>query len=206
MGMFDSFHIEIENHPLALQSKRFACLMKNYHRGDFVDGAMPGVGVFFDEILLDEQGKEVFGEKHAATHHKTVFIVLVEGIFVEYQAHDGDLDNASILTITQQLKERWSDSARALAFMSGALRQRQQRLAVLNNQISRVKSIIATARRLRAGETLDGRFDLIWEENIKLAAGEEPLEVIAWALEDPGERGLPISEGTLSDPLAELRL
>ena len=42
-----------------------------------------------------------------------MFIVLVEGIFVEYKAHDAKLDNAAILTITQQLKERWSDSARA---------------------------------------------------------------------------------------------
>jgi len=206
MSMFDSFYAEVDGHQVVLQSKRFSCGLGHYHRGDFVDGAMPGVQVFFVPIGLDEHGKRFYGEGPAGSRQKTVFIVLVEGIFVEDQAHDGDLDNAAILTITQQLKERWSDSARSLTFMSEALRQRQQRLALLEGRVAQVKSIIATARRLREGETLDRRFDLIWEENQKLNAGEDPLEVIAWALEEQGGRGWPISEYTLADPLAELRL
>jgi hypothetical protein len=135
-----------------------------------------------------------------------VFIVLVEGVFVEDQVHSGELGTETILAIQQQLKERWSDSARVLAFMGDSLRQRQQRVAFLERQLARVESIIATARRLRAGEILDKRFDLIWGENQKLAAGEDPLEVIAWALAQSDANGWPCSEGALADPLAEFRL
>ena len=59
---------------------------------------------------------------------------------------------------------------------------------------------------MRAGETLDDRFDLMWEENKKLAAGEDPLDVIAWALEQEDGRGWFCSEGALADPLEEFRL
>ena len=46
----------------------------------------------------------------------------------------------------------------------------------------------------------------MWEENKKLAAGEDPLEVIAWALEHKDGRGWTCSEGALADPLEEFRL
>jgi hypothetical protein len=206
MGMFDSFFVDVDGHPVELQSKRFACGLGHYHRGDFVDGALPGVRVFFDELMLDENSTPVYGDKSAEAIQKTAFIVLVEGIFVDDQVHDGALDSTAILAIVQQLKERWSDSARALAFMSEALRQRQYHLRSLRGTLINVSLIIATARRLRAGETLDERFELIWEENKKLAAGEDPLEVIAWALDQQRTRGFSISEGSQTDPLAEFRL
>ena len=59
---------------------------------------------------------------------------------------------------------------------------------------------------MRAGETLDHRFDLMREENKRLAAGEDPLEVIAWALEQKDGRGWACTEGALADPLEEFRL
>ena len=206
MGMFDSFYVEIDGREVELQSKRFECGLDHYRHGDWVAGALPGVRIFFDLLFLDENGKLVYGEQRDGAGKKTVFIVLVEGVFVEDQVHSGELGTEAILAIQQQLRERWSDSARVLAFMGDSLRQRQQRVAFLERQLARVESIIATARRLRAGETLDKRFDLIRGENQKLAAGEDPLEVIAWALAQTEARGWPCSEGALADPLAEFRL
>ena len=63
MGMFDSFYVEVDSQPMELQSKRFSCVLGDYQRGDFVDGAMPGVHVFFVPISLDEHGKRIYGEK-----------------------------------------------------------------------------------------------------------------------------------------------
>lgn len=206
MGMFDSFLVEIDGREQELQSKRFDCVLGHYRRGDWVAGSLPGIRVFFEHLYLDENGKQVYGDDQEHADNKTVFIALAEGVFVEYQSHEGELDAQAILPILRQLQERWSDSARALAFMADALRRRQQRITALERRLGRVKSIIATARRLRAGETLDKRFDLLWEQNRKLAAGEDPLEVIDWALNDLDPDGWPSDDGTLADPLNEYRL
>ncbi len=206
MGMFDSFLVEIDGREQELQSKRFDCVLGHYRLGDWVAGSLPGVRVFFEHLYLDENGRQVYGDDRQRADKKTVLIALAEGVFVEHQSHDGELDAEAILPTLRQLQERWSDSARTLAFMGDALRRRQQRMAALERRLHRVKSVIATARRMRAGEALDKRYDLLWEENKKLAAGEDPLEVIDWALNDPDPGGWPLDEGTLADPLQEYRL
>jgi hypothetical protein len=206
MGMFDSFFVEVDGRELELQSKRFESVLGQYRSGDFVAGCLPGVRVFFESLFLDQNGNPMYGADRETGLKKTVFIILVEGVFVDHQVHDGELSTDGILATLRQLQARWNDSARVLAFMSDALRQRQHRIAELERRLGRAKSIIATARRLRAGETLDNRFDLIWEENKKLAAGDDPLEVMAWALEQKDARGWTFSEGALADPLEEFRL
>ena len=206
MGMFDSFYVEVDGREFELQSKRFECGLGHYRSGDFVAGCLPGVRVFFETLFLDGNGKPMYGAEREAGLQKTVFIALVEGVFVDFQVHEGELSTDEILASLRQLQARWSDSARVQAFMSDALRHRQQRIAKLERRLGRVESIIATARRLQAGETLDHRFDLIWEENKRLAAGEDPLEVIAWALEQKDAGGWPYPEGALADPLEEFRL
>jgi len=206
MGLFDSFYVEVDGREVELQSKRFERGLGHYRPGDFVAGCLPGVRVFFETLFLDGNGKPIYGAKREAGLQKTVFIALVEGVFVEHQVHADDLSTEAVLAILGQLRERWSDSARALAFMGDTLRRRQSRIAALERRLGRVESIIATARRLRAGETLDHRFDLIWEENKKLAAGEDPLEVVAWTLEQGDAGGWPPIDDTLADPLEEFRL
>ena len=206
MGMFDSFYVEVDGRELELQSKRFECGLSVYRLGDFVAGCLPGVRVFFETLFLDGNRKPMYGAERETGLQKTVLIALAEGVFVDHQVLEGELGTDEILAALRQLQTRWSDSARVRAFMSDALRQRQQRIAVLEQRLGRVQSIIATTRRLRAGETLDHRFDLIWEENKKLAAGEDPLEVVAWALEQKDGRGWFCSEGALADPLEEFRL
>ena len=100
-------------------------------------------------------------------------------------------------------RARWSGLQ---GFLVETLRTRQQRIASLEQQLGRVQSIIASARRLKGGESLDGIFGLLHEEDRRLAAGEEPLDVIAWALSDEGARGWFGGNGTDPDPLEEYRL
>lgn len=206
MGMFDSLYIELEGREQELQTKRFDCILNNYRVGDWIAGSLPGVRVYFDSLRLDNTGKRVYRDDAECARKATVFVVLVQGVFVEYQAHEGELPAEAIDPILRGLRERWSDSARLQGFLVETLRARQERIASLERQLGRVRSIIDSARRLRAGETLDGIFGLLHEEDRKLAAGEEPLEVIAWALSDERGSGRLWGNGTDPDPLDEYRL
>ena len=206
MGLFDSFYVEVDGREVEVQSKRFECGLGHYRPGDFVAGCLPGVRIFFESLSLNDKGQPIYGAERQNGRPRTVFIALAEGVFVEHQVHAGELSTEEILSTLRQLQARWSDSARVLAFMGDTLRRRQSRIAALERRLGRVESIIATARRLRAGETLNNRFELIREENQKLAAGEDPLEVVAWSLEQGDAEDWPSSGGMLADPLSEFRL
>lgn len=204
MGMFDSLHIELDGREQELQSKRFDCGLNNYRLGDWIAGSLPGVRVYFDRLWLDGAGKQVYQEADCV-RKTTVFVVLAQGVFVDYQSHEGEPAAGAIEPVLRELRERWSDSARLQGFLVETLRTRQQRIASLEHRLGRVQSIIASARRLKAGESLDGIFGLLHEEDRKLAAGEYPLDVIAWALSDEAPSGF-WGNGTNLDPLEEYRL
>ena len=205
MGMFDSLYIELDGREQEIQTKRFDCILNNYRLGDWIDGSLPGVRVYFDRLWLDGTGKQVYQEADGL-RKTTVFVVLVQGVFVDYQIHEGEMAAEAIEPALRELRERWNDSARLQGFLVETLRTRQQRIASLEQRLGRVQSIIASARRLKGGESLDGLFGLLHEEDRKLAAGEEPLDVIAWALSDEApSRGF-FGNGTDPDPLEEYRL
>jgi len=206
MGMFDSLYIELDGRELELQTKLFDKSLSVYRVGDWVAGASSGIRVYFDHLWLDDAGRQVYSAERGGIHQKTVFVVLVQGVFVDYQIHEGKLAAQIIEPILRQLQERWSDSARVRDFLVETLRTQQQQFSALDGRLCRIRSIIATARRLKAGEALDNKFDLLYEENIKLAAGEDPFEVIAWALEDDVEKGGSWGDKNPADPLAEHRL
>jgi len=205
MGMFDSLYIELDGREQEIQTKRFDCILKNYRLGDWIDGSLPGVRVYFDSLWLDGTGNQVYQEADGL-RKTTVFVVLVQGVFVDYQIHEGELANDAIERVLRELRERWGDSARLQGFLVDTLRTRQQRIASLERRLGRVRSIIASARRLKGGETLGGILGLWHEEDKKLAAGEEPLDVIAWALSDEAPNCGFFGNGTNPDPLEEYRL
>jgi len=205
MGMFDSFYIELDGREQEIQSKRFDCCLDHYRLGDWVSASLPGVRVYFDNLWLDATGQQVYRADADGVRKTTVFIVLAQGVFVDYQIHEGELANGAIEPVLRELRERWKDSARFQGFLVETLRTRQQRVALLERQISRVQSIIEDTRRLKAGESLDGLFGLLREEEKKLAAGEDPLDVIAWVLSDEGVRGWFGGNDTDRDPLEEYR-
>lgn len=206
MGMFDSLMIEVEGRELEIQTKRFDRVLASYRPGDWIGGAMPGVRVYFDRLDLDDEGKLVYRADDSPTRTLTLFIVLVQGVFVEYHLRDGALDPAAIQVILMDLRERWRDSARVQEFLVGALRAKQTRIAALEHRLARIQSVMATIQRMQAGEAIGGKLGLLHEEERKLAAGEDPLAVIAWVLSD--EHGHPwLWQGeTTPDPLDEYRL
>ncbi len=206
MGMFDSLYIELDGRELQLQTKRFDNVLADYRLGDWIGGCLPGVRVYFNHLWLDDNGRQVYGTERDCALKKTVFVVMVQGVFVDYQIYENQLDAEAIEPILNQLRERWSDSARVRDFLVEALHTRQQRLALLERRLGRIRSIIASARRLKAGEILNDRFELLHEENKKLAAGEDPIEVIAWALGDDTPEAWLSGDGTPPDPLDEHRL
>lgn len=206
MGMFDSLHIELDGSELEIQTKRFDCSLRHYRLGDWIAGSLPGVRVYFDQLRLDASGQRVYGTGAECVRKTTVFIVLAQGVFVDYQVNESELAAEAIETVLRELRERWSDSARLQAFLVETLRTQHQRIAALEQRLGRVQSIIATARRLRAGETLDGRFGLIHEEDRKLTAGDDPLDVIAWVLSDAAPIVAFCAESTNPDPIDEYRL
>ena len=206
MGMFDSLYIELDGREQEIQTKRFDCGLARYRLGDWIAGSLPGVRVYFDRLWLDGTGKQVYSAEAGCVRKATVFVVLVQGVFVDYQIHEGELAAEAIEPVLRELRERWSDSARLLGFLVEILRIQQQRIASFKCQLGRVQSIIMGVRRLKAGESLGGKLGLLHEEDRKLAAGEDPLDVIAWALSDEGARGWFWGNDTHMDPLEEYRL
>lgn len=204
--MFDSLHIELDGRDQEIQTKRFDCVLNHYRLGDWIAGGLPGVRVYFYRLWLDGNGKKVYGADSGCERKTTVFVVMVQGVFVDCHIHEGELGADAIEPALRELRERWGDSARLQGFLVETLRTRQQRIASLEQQLGRVQSIIASARRLKGGESLDGIFGLLHEEDRRLAAGEEPLDVIAWALsEEEPSRGF-FGNVTHTDPLEEYRL
>ena len=128
-------------------------------------------------------------------------------MLTNYHIHEGEMETEAIEPVLLELRERWNDSARLLGFLVETLRTQQQRIASLKHHLGRVQSIIASTRRLQAGETLGGILGLLYEEDKKLAAGEDPLEIIAWVLIDEARSGwFGGGDGTQMDPLDEYRL
>jgi hypothetical protein len=206
MGMFDSLLIELDGRDLEIQTKRFDCILGHYHRGDWISGVPPGIRVYFDILKLDAKGALVYGTNIEHARTLTLFVVLAQGVFVEYHVRDGELAPEAIERTLLELRERWGDTARLLGFLVETLRARQQRIKALGHRLHRVSSVVESARRLRAGERLDGRFGLIREEDRKLADGGDALEVIAWVLDDETSGWGLWGDCTSPDPLDEYRL
>ena len=206
MGMFDSLYIELEGRELEIQTKRFDCGLDHYRVGDWIGGAPPGILVYFDVLHLDAKGAPVYNPAAERTRTLTLFFVFAHGVFVEYQSQDGELAAEAIKRVLMELRERWSDSARLVGFLVEALHAKQQESARLRARLARVLSVIESARRLRAGETLGGVLGLIHEEDRRLADGDDPLEVVASVLDDETSGWGLWGEGTRVDPLDEYRL
>ncbi|HRP97809.1 MAG TPA: hypothetical protein PL143_16330 [Rhodocyclaceae bacterium] len=87
MGMFDSLIVDLDGRDLEVQTKRFDCVLGRYRVGDWVQGAPPGVRVYFDRLDLDDAGRLVYGANALAAQSLTLFIVLVQGVFVDAAKH-----------------------------------------------------------------------------------------------------------------------
>ena len=87
------------------------------------------------------------------------------------------------------------------------MRDKQQVIERLKGHIDRATATIASARKLRAGEELKGLFRLVHEQDQRLTRGDDPLDVVEWALgSEELAWGLRSSAGASADPLADYRL
>ena len=186
MGMFDSLMVKINEREVELQTKRFENMLGRYHPGDAVCGAPGGIGIYFDVVELDANGKHAYQDEEIATHH-TVFVVLVHGIFTEYEVMDGAWEREAIERRVCELKDLWGDTARVTLRWIEFLRNAQDEKARLHGCINRSLSVIDHARRLRAGEDMSGKFSALFkrEEEKRLDAGEEVLDVLESVLKKP---------------------
>jgi len=206
MGMFDSLNIELDGRELEIQTKRFDCMLETYRPGDWIDGANPGITVYFDMLHLDADGKLVYREDGVRVRTLTLFVVIAQGVFVDYQLCDGESTPDVIIQRVRQLREQWRDSARLQSVLVEALQTKQEQIRLLQARLRRAAAVIDSARRLRAGDPLDGIFDRFHEETQRLAKGEDPLEVVAWVLANQEADSEVLRDNARSDPLAEYRL
>lgn len=206
MGMFDSLNIELDGRELEIQTKRFDCMLETYRPGDWISGATPGIAVYFDILHLDANGKLVYREDGVRVRTLTLFVVIAQGVYVDYQLCDGELTPEVIAQRVRQLREEWLDSARLQSVLVEALQTKQEQIRLLQTRLRRAAAVIDSARRLRAGDPLDGIFDRFHEETQRLAKGEDPLEVVAWVLANQEADSEVLRDNARSDPLAEYRL
>ncbi|MFZ0788031.1 MAG: hypothetical protein WAM94_00200 [Chromatiaceae bacterium] len=207
MGMFDSLYVVLDGKETEVQTKRFDCALASYRLGDCVDGATPGVRVYFDLLDIDASGKLIYGRSDEAVRSLTLFIVIAHGVFVEYSVSDGRLEPPAIHERIRELRDRWRDSARLVDFLVGVVRDKQQAIERLNGRIARATTTIASARRLRAGEQLTDLFGLVHEQDQRLTRGDDLLDVVEWALgSDALAWGLRSGAGASADSLADYRL
>ncbi len=205
--MFDSLYIVIDGKETEVQTKRFDCCLASYRIGDCIDGSSPGVRVYFDELDIDQSGRLVYGRAEDSARSLTLFVVLVQGVFAEYSLDAGRLELRAIEERIRQLRERWADSTRVIDFLVSVVMNKQQTIAALNGRIAHAAATLASARRLRAGEDIKHPFGLVREAEERLTRGDDPLDVVEWAL---GEEGaiwnLCSGRGATADPLEAYRL
>ena len=207
MGMFDSLYIELDGRELEVQTKRFECVLRCYRVGDWIDGAPSGIRVYFDTLTLDETGRSVYCRSiDEAARTLTLFVVIAQAVFVEYRLREGALAPDAIEQVIRDLRERWSDSARLVEFLAESVRRKQESVERLDGQLVRVSSVLNRVRRMQAGETFDGAFDRIHEQDRKLADGEDPLDVLEWVLSTEAAGWGRGRLGPAPDPLDEYRL
>lgn len=184
MGMFDSLMIQIDGHPVELQTKRFDQTLTRLRPGDVVSGALPSIRIFFDRLRLDERHFVVYADT-PNTRRYTLFIVLAHCVFTAYEVEEGELEDAAIQQRVDALKATWSDSARVMARWAEFLGERQHEVASLQSRITHTLSLIDYARQPHTDTTsAASRLFPRHKDEERLDGGENVLDVLHAALKD----------------------
>lgn len=206
MGMFDSFMIQIDGHPVEVQTKRFDQSLAQLRPGDVVSGALPGVRVYFDRLRLDAHHRVVYADT-AEGRHYTLFIVLVNSVFTTYEVVDGDLEAAVIQQRIDSLKATWNDSARVMAQWVEFLSERQHAVADLQSRIHHTLSLIDYARRPRTEAALvESQLFPRRKDEERIDNGEDLLDVLHSALKNAAPESWLGGTPRIVDALDEFRL
>lgn len=156
MGMFDTFHLQDRGRELPVQSKQFACVLDNYHLGDFVrfDQATPqGVAAWIEDHKQDWSTPTCPLE--------WVVLLLVDGCFLDAFVTDtetGARQAADVMVKLWQSPERQAEAFRrhALAHYDARTSQAQalDRIAAL------LRDYVDWQTRKEKGEPDPGLFRL----------------------------------------------
>lgn len=109
MGMFDTFHIQDRGRELAVQSKRFACLLDDYRIGDFVSfdhGTPTGITAWVEDHKHDWRDPTCPVE--------WAVILLVDGCFLDAYVADSEADARQAATVLVKLWQAPERQAEAL--------------------------------------------------------------------------------------------
>lgn len=187
MGMFDSFLIDHAGKTRYVQTKRFTNELNHYRPGDLVDGAPPGVRVFFIRMQWDAQGELRYTDETGGDP-VTFFIVLVNAIFTASEVKETPLDDAAIRQHLDALKTRWSDTAYCMARWGEFLTARQMETALLSRRIASAQRLIDYAQKTEEEKARDRShpLPLYWEEEKRLDQGENVLDVLRGVLDAGG--------------------
>lgn len=179
MGMFDSFFVELDGGIEEIQSKRFDCCLGQYFLGDFVVGCDNPNVTYFDTIKYKD-GKRTHIDD--GDRKITVFLTIINSIFVEYKVVEDDLSNDNIRQICESMTESWKNAAKFQLFLINTLRNKQYKIANLQTKINRINYLIESAKKLKSAEFV--RVFFVPKEVEKLSSGEDPLDVISWILNE----------------------
>ena len=168
----------IDDHPIELQTKHFDNILGHYHLGDSISGAPSGVTVYYDLLDIDDKGKQIYNREKINKSY-TVFVVLVQGIFIDYTVETDKLDKPKIESRIKKLRKHWSDSSHVSLAWLDFIRNKQKTISVLNRQIHDVQAVIDYSRQLEAGEDMSKKHLFFkTKETKRLQKGEDPLAII----------------------------
>jgi len=207
MGMYDTLLIPFENETLELQSKRFDCILQTYTQGDVVSGAGSGIQIFYDEVDLDDTGKQC-NHNSPSSGTLTVFIILVDSVFLDSVLIEGKLQPDYILLKIEALKQKWMDNALIHQKLIQAIMTRQGTVQILRTKIECALYAIRESRRLRNQPEPENRIVALFlsDETKRLMAGEDVMDVVESCLKNPQPLLFQPDIQLNTDPLQAYRL
>jgi len=205
MGMFDTFLIDYAGKTREVQTKRFSNALDTYRPGDLVDGAPPGVRVYFIRTQWDEHGRLSYTDA-GGNHPVAIFVVLVNGIFTASEVLESHLEDAEIRQRIDDLKTLWSDTARCMARWGEFLVMRQTEATLLTSRIAAAKHLIDYAKKTEEEKAQYRRFSFASEEAQRIDQGENVLDVLRTVLDAESTGRLWSQVPCIADALDEFRL
>ncbi len=148
--MFDNIVIEFQDKEYELQTKRFECVLDNYHVGDVVEGAYLGSHTYIDELLLNEDKQIVYSEVDCMEKFH-VLISLSETVFCEYEVIDWNDDESSLMVLIKEKQQKWKESRLLVSVMLDSLKRYAHKECTVLSKLQNIKYLIDYAKEGESG-------------------------------------------------------
>ncbi len=134
MGMFDTFHIQDQGRSLAVQSKQFACILNDYHLGDFVEydtTAPRGIQTCIEDHKQDW--------RDANCPVEWIVLLLVDGCFLDAFVAK---DEAEARNTAEVMVKLWQSPERQAAAFQHHARAHHQTLTTRTRALDRISRLL----------------------------------------------------------------